>query len=136
MMKTCTKCGIEKIEDEFSFKNKRAGTRQSKCKSCYSGIMKSHYENNKQASRDRKQQSCQRRLEYLRELKGTTPCHDCHVQYKHYIMEFDHREGKELCVTSAISWSWKKMLSEVVKCDVVCSNCHSERTWQRKTAGG
>lgn len=28
------------------------------------------------------------------------------------------------------------MKAEVEKCDVVCANCHRERTFQRKVAGG
>lgn len=133
-MKTCTKCGDEKDDEEFSFKNKKKGTRQSACKACYSDILKTHYKDNKQAHLDRNKASAEKRVQFTRGLKEKNPCLDCGKKYPHYIMEFDHREGKTLCVSSTVSWSWKKMLAEIAKCDIVCSNCHAERTWKRKNA--
>jgi hypothetical protein len=131
-MKTCAKCGDEKSDDEFSFKNKKKGTRQSACKDCYSGIMKSHYEDNKQTYFARNKIAAERRTHLLRDLKEKTPCTDCCKSYPHYIMEFDHKENKLFAVGDARTW--KQLMSEMAKCDIVCSNCHAERTWKRKMA--
>lgn len=72
------------------------------------------------------------RREILKALKDK-PCLDCGVKYPHYIMEFDHREGevKLANVSTMINNSIKVMIAETKKCDLVCSNCHQERTWQR-----
>lgn len=62
------------------------------------------------------------------------PCMDCNIKYPPYVMDFDHREGEEkvmgvgALVTRA---SADRILAEIAKCDVVCSNCHRERTYQR-----
>jgi hypothetical protein len=55
------------------------------------------------------------------------------------VMDFDHREGEEKCFNLSIAagqtrLSWAKMLAEIAKCDVVCANCHRERTHQRRLA--
>lgn len=62
-------------------------------------------------------------------------CSDCKVKYPHYILEFDHRPGvKKIDIVYRVlkkfgrDAAWK----EVRKCDVVCSNCHKERTYLRE----
>lgn len=66
-------------------------------------------------------------------LKGK-PCADCDVTYPYYVMQFDHRDPslklfevgrKRLCAMPAL-------LAEIEKCDVVCANCHAERTHRRR----
>jgi hypothetical protein len=52
-------------------------------------------------------------------------------------MDFDHRPGEKKCFNLSIAasqtrQSWEKMAAEIAKCDVVCANCHRERTHQRK----
>lgn len=58
------------------------------------------------------------------------PCIDC-GERDPIVLEFDHRDpsNKTNEVTSLIrSSSWKKILDEIKKCDVVCTNCHRIRT--------
>ena len=60
------------------------------------------------------------------------PCMDCGVEYPHYVMDFDHRpdEAKSCEPTRLYTLqSWHKARTEVAKCDVVCANCHRERTF-------
>ena len=59
------------------------------------------------------------------------PCMDCGVRYPSYVMDFDHRDPKTKVNTVAKllnNSSWLKLRAEVLKCDVVCSNCHRVRT--------
>lgn len=59
---------------------------------------------------------------------------DCGVSYPYYVMDFDHRDPttKESIVNRLVGCgSWKRLRAEVDKCDVVCSNCHRERTHSR-----
>ncbi|HEX6622119.1 MAG TPA: hypothetical protein VF064_00300 [Pyrinomonadaceae bacterium] len=48
-------------------------------------------------------------------------------------MDFDHREGEqkvfEMNRVSYVTMSALKR--EIEKCDVVCANCHRERTYRR-----
>jgi hypothetical protein len=52
------------------------------------------------------------------------------------VMEFDHREGEEKNaeISRLVNFSIKRIEEEISKCDLVCSNCHRERTFQRKVA--
>ena len=79
--------------------------------------------------------TCVEKLTRLKiELKDK-PCADCRKKYPPYVMDFDHREGEEksfLISKYAGRVSRKRLLAEAAKCDVVCANCHRERTHQRK----
>jgi hypothetical protein len=49
-------------------------------------------------------------------------------------MDFDHRDGErklQLVGRLFASGALNKALAEVEKCDVVCSNCHRIRTYDR-----
>ena len=67
----------------------------------------------------------------------SVPCTDCGGFFPHYIMEFDHvpeRGPKLFSIGAAISQHMplSRLLKEVSKCDVVCSNCHRTRTYKRR----
>jgi hypothetical protein len=68
--------------------------------------------------------------------KESQPCVDCNLNYPYYVMQFDHRpEETKLFNVSAISSNkWETVWAEILKCDVVCANCHSIRTWNRRRA--
>jgi len=51
-MKTCSTCGDEKTEEEFSWRNKTKGIRQYNCKSCHSGYLRDNYDPNKKRKKD------------------------------------------------------------------------------------
>jgi len=67
------------------------------------------------------------------QLKTGRSCIDCKEFYPHYMMDFDHVRGikigniYDLAKTGDIA----KLLAEVAKCDLVCSNCHRHRTFMR-----
>ena len=73
--------------------------------------------------------------ELLAGLKSR-PCEDCGIQYPWYVMQFDHVRGKkEFMLGKVVNFmvSMERVLAEVAKCDVVCSNCHHARTYLRRT---
>lgn len=70
--------------------------------------------------------------EWLNVVKESQPCKDCGVNYPYYVMDFDHLRDKQYEINKLInSCSMAKIRSEIVKCDIVCSNCHRERTFKR-----
>jgi hypothetical protein len=93
-----------------------------------------HYATHKSDYLARNREQKKRKQEYIRSLKDR-PCADCGIAYPHYIMEFDHIEAKSFNLTMT-SKSWKQIEAEVGKCEVVCSNCHSARTWFRRQPHG
>jgi ribosomal protein L37E len=58
------------------------------------------------------------------------PCADCGVQYNPWVMQFDHRDQskKAFDMSLARKMGIKKLTIEAEKCDVICANCHFERT--------
>lgn len=71
---------------------------------------------------------------YLRSYKEYRGCHDCKQKFPHYQLQYDHKRAKEKNLADMVSSSWKALYAEMDKCDVVCSNCHSARTWWRLQA--
>lgn len=98
-----------------------------------------HYEENCDAYKQRARAHAvlmrARVRELVREAKSR-PCADCGVSYPFYVMQFDHLFDKEFNIGDAIrrSYGVKRVLAEIAKCEVVCSNCHAERTYRRREA--
>lgn len=80
-----------------------------------------------------------RNLEYTKKVKDK-PCADCGQRFPHYVMDFDHRDGEEkeanVANLAAAPYSLARLKKEISKCDVVCSNCHRERTYKHLLSEG
>jgi hypothetical protein len=137
--KICGTCKQELDLIEFSLKNAKTNKRQSKCKACQKEYSKKHYLANKTEYFDKAKANNkkykERNKDFLIALKEGVPCMDCGKKYPHYVMDFDHLpvfEKKEnLSRMKNWSFSTKTLMEEISKCDLVCSNCHRERTWKR-----
>lgn len=69
----------------------------------------------------------------IKEAKDV-PCADCGERYPPYVMDFDHVRGYKLMNVSMMvqrGFSAAKMHEEIAKCEVVCANCHRQRTFER-----
>ncbi|SRR6266498_4310479 len=90
-------------------------------------------QNREKISKQQRENQAVRREEnriFIREVKNV-PCADCGVKYPWYCMDFDHVQGeKEFNVSMMIEKSRARIQKEIDKCEVVCSNCHRERTYQ------
>lgn len=75
-------------------------------------------------------------LEVIRSKKEV-PCADCKNQYPYYVMQFDHVRGIKIANVSRLVTDrrYKMAIEEIEKCDIVCANCHAERTFQRQPSG-
>jgi len=94
---------------------------------------------NGQVLRTQRSLSMKRRSAVKRDLLLTLrdrPCHDCKLTFPPYVMQFDHRDGAEKYFNVAQSWcrSTDAILKEAAKCDIVCRNCHRDRTFRRREA--
>ena len=68
--------------------------------------------------------------EFIRSYKLSKGCTDCGYNKHHAALEFDHVTGeKKFNVCNARSIMQAK--GEIEKCEVVCSNCHKIRTFER-----
>jgi hypothetical protein len=63
------------------------------------------------------------------------PCVDCGRKYPPYVMHFDHIRGKKkFNIALGYQRTAKDVNEEIAKCELVCANCHAERTWKRRQA--
>jgi hypothetical protein len=98
---------------------------------------KAHYQANKQVYVDRARVHTEKNRNKLRKIireAKAVPCTDCGVRYPYYVMQFDHiGEEKNFDVAIAVrrSFGEAKLRAEIALCEVVCANCHAERTHQR-----
>ena len=127
-MRECTKCGETKDDEAFAWKV-RDVRRQSHCKVCTRRNSKSHYERNKSYYVDK---ALKRKTSYkIRFYKflETLECVDCGISDPR-VLEFDHISEKTANVSEMLNnqVAWEKLMAEIAKCDVVCSNCHAIRT--------
>ena len=94
-------------------------------------------ESNKNVKEKPQRRSAEKKKEVqqmLAKIKENSGCVDCNTKYPSYILDFDHvRDKKVANIGQMLNYfSIQDIMNEVAKCDIVCSNCHRERTWQRK----
>ena len=75
-----------------------------------------------------------RAVAYVAGRKAESKCTDCGRSYPPWVMDYDHVRGrKSHAIGEMVSQSFGNatIAAEIEKCDLVCANCHRERTWQR-----
>lgn len=96
---------------------------------------KTYNAENREALTKKKADRRRQQREFIQQVKSQ-PCVDCGVAYPHWIMDFDHVRGTKKVNVSYLARntvSWETIKEEIAKCDVVCANCHRQRTHQRRT---
>ena len=67
-------------------------------------------------------------------IKTFCPCEDCGAFFPSQAMDFDHVRGhKDLQISTLMKnrSPLSKLLTELEKCDLVCTNCHRIRTYSK-----
>lgn len=136
----CPRCGTYQPLMEFHWRNRRRGTRQSICRACRKEVSRDWYMRLGDDQRARvkvlKDAARARNAKLVNGLKDN-PCTDCGVKYPPYVMDFDHVRGEKLGDIGDMvgrGTSVANILAEIAKCELVCSNCHRERTFRRLAA--
>ena len=131
VLKECRVCFVQKPKTEFNKHNKRKDGLQLKCRDCSNRMSKEHFNLNKEYYNEKARLFRNTVKDIIGKLKSG-PCKDCRVSYPPYVMQFDHIDPKKKTevVSSMINrgCSLEKIKSEIKKCDLVCANCHAERT--------
>lgn len=132
----CYRCGELKPADEFNWRRKKKGQRDSFCRPCRSAYKKEHYAANRQQYIDRasnrKRELALQRTVFLIEFFRTHACVDC-GEADPVVLEFDHLRDKRFAIGGALATqNWQSILDEIDKCEVVCANCHRRRTARRR----
>jgi uncharacterized linocin/CFP29 family protein len=138
-VKHCRGCGTDQSVENFAWKNKMQGRRQSRCRSCQSTALKAWYGKNADSHKrsvaayngDLKRS----KQALIRDLKASSPCADCGGRFHFAVMDFDHLErfSKERNISELVhsAHTVAKLMDEIAKCEIVCANCHRLRTFRR-----
>ena len=131
MEKYCPRCETYLDTSQFTKNEKRSDGLQAYCSEHMKEYRREHYKNNPAAYRQRARESTKRKTKFIRDAKDK-PCTDCKSEYPYYVMQFDHLEDKKFNLSRmANRCTWEQIKKEIEKCEVVCANCHAERTHGR-----
>jgi len=123
-------------EKQLSEFNKKGSGYQHHCRECQKLWYKAYYASGpteKLRLAERRDWQINNNRELLNQAKNK-PCMDCKKKYPPYVMDFDHLSDKFKNVSEMLAHPWAKIEKEIAKCDLICSNCHRERTYQRLNA--
>jgi hypothetical protein len=128
--KECTKCKLDKPVEAFSWRNKGKEKRHPTCKECHKRIWDHpRYQNNKTKWREKANRRRDAIKAVVAKYLEDKSCIDCGFHHP-AALEFDHVRGKKLAAVSVLvahACGLKKIMDEIAKCEVRCSNCHRIR---------
>lgn len=132
-VKVCVKCKIPKPLTEFS---KRYNGTQSYCVECARLSSREHYNTNPDKYKKRTLDRVASLLEWLRGIKNNLSCGRCGEEHI-ATLDFHHKDTKTkigsiadlICKRRS---SKKRILEEIDKCEVICSNCHRKEHYKER----
>lgn len=136
-MTKCPDCKLEKQDKDFGKNSSRPSGKQNYCKDCMKIRSINSYRKHKKEYFLRAYD----RNKFIDNLINTAkdrPCTDCGVKYPPYVMDFDHIESlsklNKISTMRRRKMAIEKIRTEMGKCELVCANCHRERTNKRNPA--
>jgi hypothetical protein len=136
--KKCKACQQVKPSNEYGKPSKRhIFSLNSDCNDCKAKRSKAAYEADRTRRIEKSGVQYAANRAFFRSLKDNQPCLDCGVRYPYYVLDYDHREPdmKRIACSNVGRNARNTVLAEISKCDLVCANCHRERTHRQRVAG-
>lgn len=128
----CHTCKTFKNIDCFATNKTKKNGVNTECKECRKIYIQKHYQENKQYYKDKTKRRVEELREWLKEFKSNLKCEKCGEDHPACI-DFHHKDemDKEFDVSKAIckGFTKERILEEIAKCIVVCSNCHRKIHW-------
>ncbi len=127
-MKKCTQCNLTKVLELFPWKDKKAGKRTAECKECQVKRRRSFYLRHKNQELARNLDRKKQQIEWFQQYKIGLRCVRCGYDKHPAAIDFHHRDPqtKQFNISRMPheGYSQKRILNEIKKCDIICSNCH------------
>ena len=131
-MKKCCKCGLEKENLEFNKHSNSKDNLTSWCKICVRDYTKKNYISNKEKIISKQKEIRKEKREWINNIKSTLKCEKCDENHI-AVLDFHHIDSNEKEFEIAEhAFSKEKILKEIQKCMVLCSNCHRKLHWEEK----
>jgi hypothetical protein len=133
MSKTCKTCKLTKDESEFYSHNPKAKTNptyvhiHSECKVCWGKTTRAQ-------RRVRQLENKQKAIDLL-----GGKCHNCSYSKNYYALDFHHIDPtqKDAQLSDLFKEAgWAKVKAEVLKCKLLCANCHREHHYPEGNVNG
>ncbi|SOK59264.1 hypothetical protein [Yersinia phage fHe-Yen9-03] len=128
-MKLCKRCNQNKPLEAFSKNKSKKDGLQVSCKECFKTINNNSYKN-ESGERRRKVGETRDRIKAINrsiisEHRSVNPCHFC-GETEHCCLDFHHLDPtvKDKEISVLVHYSTARLVKEIAKCIVICSNCH------------
>lgn len=132
--KICTKCSVPQDLENFAFLNVKTNRRKYVCKECDKKVRRAYY----LANTEKVKKKCRAQNTLSRNTNGQyvwdyLKVHPCKCgETDPVALDFDHRNREEKFMEVSqmihIGYNLEKIKEEILKCDVLCANCHRKRT--------
>jgi predicted HNH restriction endonuclease len=98
--------------------------------------MAKYYDEHKSTQIERNRERRRKNRDWLRDYKSSLKCEVCgedHIA----CLDFHHRDPQEketslFRVIWVKCWGKERILAEIAKCQVLCSNCHRKLHWRER----
>lgn len=118
----------------------RSTGKKPKCRACHSAYISAYLKSRPEKTaknRSYAKKSRPRRLTLRRQFIywiKLQPCMDCNQIYHPEVMEFDHVGDKtdNISIMVARKMAEETIWQEILRCELVCANCHRARTVIRR----
>lgn len=126
MRKSCVKCKLEKSLSEYFKNSSSKDGANSVCKTCHKEHLKNYYltypDKKKKSSNEKHNKLIRKYI--VRQIKSDSKCYFCRED-NYVCLDFHHLYNKTDSISDLTeNGSMKRILTEIEKCIVVCSNCH------------
>jgi hypothetical protein len=131
LLRRCSMCLNEKLLTEF---HRRGDRHQWWCKACRRPYDAAYHAGRRSLRIGQKRERRRRLSAWLDDLKSR-PCVDCGGRFHPAAMQFDHLPGtsKRDDVSDLVKHGCVGLArAEILKCELVCANCHAVRTYSRR----
>ena len=120
----CGKCGEADREMFYDSMNWQ-------CKKCMRLYNKKYYQKFKPRIIKRELEKKKKLNKFVREIRGELSCITCGENHP-AVLDFHHRDPntKDFSISQARYKTEKRIIEEMKKCDVLCSNCHRILHWE------
>lgn len=138
MQKQCTRCSNTKSLEEFPKDSRRKDGRYPACNDCKKEIRRQSYIKHAKSIVQKQKEKRAKWREWVNQYKiKCSRCEESHPACLDFHHEGDKEEGIAQMINRGMlkDTTKEKVLEEIKKCVVLCSNCHRKLHWEQRQVG-